>query len=173
MRGREDHAVALLGGELDQPPLFAAHVREALGSWYADQLAFDVIDPGMEGAGEAARLVSAAGLDNPSAAMLAHVEKGAYATTLVSSEEHRRAGGIESHPRAGAGEVTAEADEHRIAVEYDPAFLLELIERRIPLERLLQDMRSHGRGLLVDISQGPAGYVPLSLQVHVSRSHPS
>src|SRR5690349_4540935 len=113
--------------QLDQVARADLAAREAVLGRLADQLPRRIERPGVEWASEP-RLVAAERLDfldQPRAAMGAHVEKGARGPVLAAHDQYRRPGSIEDEKVARLRDVARQAGDDRLAEEQMPPLGLE------------------------------------------------
>ena len=103
----EDHAVALFRRQADQAAVLAPYLRKALRAGHADELAFDVVDPSVEGAGESTGSLSATRVDDANAPVLAYVQQGADLALLIPGDDDRRpvASNVIHDPGVGRSEL--------------------------------------------------------------------
>src|SRR5262249_1133460 len=151
--------------------LFTAHFREAGRAGNPHEVTVDVVRPGMERTGEAARAFATRPVDDLDAAVLADVQQRAHLAVVAARQQDRRTGRVVGLPRTRFGEVTREADEDRIAVEEDALLLLEELGVRVDRARVLEDVICHLGRLVVEERQRLAGDVAFELQhVHADLS---
>jgi hypothetical protein len=161
-----DHQPVALGHrQLDQALLLPAQLGEGVGHGHAHQPALQVVDPGVERAGEAPGLARA--VDHPHAAMAAHVGHGPHAPVGGPGDEHGRAAQVDRAVAAGAGQGPGQAEDQRLAQEQDGELLGQPLGRRVAAGRDFEQAVRQVGGPLLDVVQQAAYQAVLQrLSVH-------
>jgi hypothetical protein len=161
-----DHQPVALGhGQLDQALLLPAQLGEGVGHGHAHQMALQVVDPGVERAGEAPGLARA--VDHPHAAVTADVGHGPHLAVGGPGHEHGRAAQVDGAVAAGARQGAGQAEDERLPQEQGLHLVGQPIGRRVVVGRDLEQAVRQVGGPLLDVIQQPAYEAVLQrLSVH-------
>ena len=174
----DDQAVALGDGELDQALVLAVHPLEALGHRHADEAPFEVVHPGVEGAGEPPRLAAAVGDPDPTVA--AHVRHRPHLALGVPGQQDRGPAQVDGAVGARPGQRARQAEHQRVVEEEDVELGLEVglarcRRRRAPRARRrpCRWCRCRGGRAAVEPGRAPAlpcpSVLPLTGEIRTER----